>query len=453
MGAGGAAAAMGLRPAGLRAADEAPRRPNIILAMTDDQGWGDTSYNGHPTLKTPNLDAMAGAGLRLDRFYAAAPVCSPTRGSVLTGRHPTRYGCTWAGMPLPLREVTIAEAIKPAGYVTGHFGKWHLNGVRGPGKPIGLDDPLHPGRQGFDEWFSVSNYFDLDTTFGRHTGKSQATSGDGSDVIVGEALAFIRRCAEAKRPFLAVVWYGSPHSPHRALPADRAAFGDDYYGEIGAVDRSLGRLRGELRTLGIADETILWFCSDNGGARGPTSTGGLRGGKGSIWEGGIRVPGIIDYPRKIPKPRTTAVPCGTVDIYPTILDLLGVKVPDQPQPLDGVSLADLLDGKMPARPKPLAFWNRSRGGGHAAIIDNDLKLHLNAPAGRKRGKARGPAAGPLLFDLSKDPKETTDLAAERPDAAGRLREALEKWQASVVGDAGQPSRAAPKAIGKARGPK
>jgi arylsulfatase A-like enzyme len=445
----GAGAALSLPwalPVGAATAGQsgAPPRPNIVLCMTDDQGWGDTGYNGHPFLKTPHLDDLAASGVRFTRFYAAAPVCSPTRGSVMTGRHPNRFGCFTYGRPIRIQEVTIAEVLKTAGYATGHFGKWHLNGKSGAGKPILADDPLSPGKLGFDEWLSATNYFDLDPSLGRN-GEPVKFTGDGSDIIVEEALGFIRRSVEKQRPFLAVVWYGSPHDPHRALAQDRAPYAarppreQNYYGELTAVDRSLGRLRSELRRLGIAEDTLLWFTSDNGGAFGQLSTGGLRGGKATLWEGGIRVPGLIEWPARIKKPFTTEVPAFTSDIYPTIVDLLGITVRNQVEPLDGISLAPLLGGKMASRPKPMAFWvYGSRGGsGHAALIDNQYKLHLNPAGGaRTTQPASGPArraAGPavLLYDLVKDPKERTDLVGGEAARVESMQGALVAWQESV----------------------
>ena len=162
VGVGAAALSVGRLPA-LSAPEAATAdRPNIILAMTDDQGWGDVSYNGLKQIETPSLDAMAKEGMRFNRFYSAHPSCSPTRASVMTGRHPNRMGCFWPGMALRNQEMTVAQAVKRAGYATAHFGKWHLNGVSGPGKPIAAADPHGPGKFGFDEWFSVSNYFETD---------------------------------------------------------------------------------------------------------------------------------------------------------------------------------------------------------------------------------------------------------------------------------------------------
>jgi len=413
-------------------AAKAGDRPNIVLAMTDDQGWGDTGYNGHPVLKTPALDAMAAAGIRFDRFYAAAPVCSPTRGSVLTGRHPNRFGCFRWGMPIRPQELTVAQVLKAAGYVTGHFGKWHLNGKSGPGRPIPATDPLNPGRCGFDQWCSVTNYFELDPTLGRN-GKPVKFTGDGSDVIVDEALTFIARATEAKTPFLAVVWYGSPHVPHRALAKDKAPYADrskreqNYYGELTAVDRSVGRLRSELRRLGVADNTLLWFCSDNGGAFGKHSTGGLRGRKGSLWEGGVRVPGILEWPARVAKGFRTDVPCNTCDIYPTILDLLGLDPARPVEPIDGVPLTALIGGKMTERPRPMPFEVRrsDRQVTWASLIDGRYKLHKHKPRKSKEFQWR-------LYDLLADRTESEDLAADKSKIVDAMKERLETWQASVA---------------------
>ena len=432
--------------AGQQAKTDPPPRPNIILCMTDDQGWGDVSYNGLKKIKTPTLDTMAAAGLRFDRFYAQQS-CSPTRASVLTGRHPSRIGVFWPGMPLRKEEMTIAQAAKAAGYATAHFGKWHLNGVAGPGKPITLADPLGPGPFGFDEWFSVSNYFELDWTFS-HNGRNVKVSGDGSDAIVAEVMKFIAQAAQRKQPFLALVWFGSPHAPHKPLPDDlKAADGSAYYGEILGVDRAMGTLRAGLRKLGIADNTLVWFCSDNGGwldpakpdANGTNSI--LRGRKGDMWEGGIRVPAIVEWPARIRRPAITATPAGVIDIYPTIVEITGAKVPNQVRPLDGLSLVPLIDGRMKERPRPMGFWqyNGSRpvttNSGPSAWNDNRYKLHkLSA---RKYE----------LYDVVADPSEKTDIAAEHPEIVERMKVELETWQQSVLRSyrgedyAARPSRA------------
>jgi arylsulfatase A-like enzyme len=394
-------------------------RPNIILCMTDDQGWTDVSYNEKGRLvnsrfKTVELDKMAAAGLRFDRFYAGAACCSPTRGSCLTGRNPSRYGVTEPGDRLKLAEKTIAQALSAAGYQTGHFGKWHLNGKSGPGKPIAKDDSLNPGAFGFQTWFSVSNYFETDWTFSRG-GTPVATKGDGSDVIVAEALRWFDTLQKEKsgQPFLAVIWFGSPHVPHKPLPADlQAAGGDKELGEIAGVDRAMGTLRKGLRDRKLADNTMLWFCSDNG--RPGNNNSPLRGGKRGVYEGGIRVPGICEWPGRV-KPGRTSVPVVTSDFYPTILEAAGVAMPkDKPQPLDGISLLPLLEGKMTERPSPIGFM----GGDGPALSDNRYKLV--AGKGRKQ-----------LYDLTEDLGETKDLAAEKPDVVEKMGEALDAWVASV----------------------
>lgn len=403
--------------------DDRARHPNIILCMTDDQGWGDVSYSGLKQIQTSALDAMAAAGLRFNRFYAAHPSCSPTRASVLTGRHPNRMGCYWPGMPLKLQEMTIAQAAKRAGYATGHFGKWHLNGVAGPGKPIAASDPLGPGRFGFDEWFSVSNYFETDWTFSRN-GENVKVPGDGSDAIVGEALKFIARSAKQGTPFLACIWFGNPHAPHRPLPEDRkAAGGSAYYGEVVGIDRAMGTLRSGLRKLGVADHTMVWFNSDNGAWFDPAApdehgtNGPLRGRKGDLWEGGIRVPGLVEWPVRIKRPAVTEVPACTSDIYPTIVDILKIAVPDQVQPLDGISLLPLLDGQMKERPRPIGFWALGFG---QAWNDNRYKLVKPASGNHE------------LYDLTVDPSEKTDLAAKHPEIVNRMKADLEEWQQSVM---------------------
>lgn len=405
-------------------------RPNIILCMTDDQGWGDTGYNGLSNIGTPNMDAMAAGGLRFNRFYAQQS-CSPTRASVLTGRHPNRMGVFWPGMPLRKEELTIAAAVKQAGYATGHFGKWHLNGVAGPGKVIPDSDPLSPRHFGFDESFSVSNYFETDWIFGRN-GVAEKATGDGSEVIVGEALTFIGNAARQKKPSFTVVWFGSPHAPHKPLPEDlRAAGGSGYYGEIVAVDRSIGKLRDGLRQLGVASNTMLWFSSDNGGWLDPSKPDAhgtnrdLRGRKGDMWEGGIRVPGLIEWPARI-KPAVTDIPAGTVDIFPTIVDLLQLKV-EHPVPLDGISLIPLMDGQMKSRPRAMGFWqfagnqkSVTSASGPSAWNDNRFKLV-------KTGAAQWE-----LYDVAAERSESTDVASQHLDVVRRMKTELENWQLSVI---------------------
>jgi arylsulfatase A-like enzyme len=420
-------------------------RPNVVLVMADDQGWGDTGYNGHPELKTPQLDALAAAGLRLNRFYTAHYNCSPTRASVMTGRHPHRMGTFSPGSPIRAQELTLAKVLQSAGYATGHFGKWHLNGKNGdrntktsPGRAILADDPLSPGKLGFDEWISADNFFDLDPVLGRN-GVPEKFHGDSSDIVTDEALKFIRQQAGAGAPFLAVVWFGSPHVPHEALPADKAPYAalpekdQNYYGELTAVDRSVGRLRAALRELHVTDNTLLWYCSDNGGAAGPRSTGNLRGSKGTLWEGGLRVPCLVEWPTRIPKPFVSDVPSSTLDIYPTVLAATGAEAVNQVQPLDGTNLLPLFDQQMTERDKAIPFVAQiNRPSSHAALLKWPYKLHTDAAAGRGRRNSNNQPLPPvLLYDVSKDPNETTDLAAQEPERVARMTAELAAWKESV----------------------
>ncbi len=400
-------------------------RPNIVLVMADDQGWGQTGHYDHPVLETPNLDAMAANGLRFDRFYAGAPVCSPTRASVLTGRSNNRTGVQTHGYALRLQEKTIAAALREAGYATGHFGKWHLNGLRGPGVPILADDTHNPGAFGFDEWLSVTNFFDRDPILSRK-GEFIEFQGDSSEVVVDEALKFIGQQAAAEKSSFTVIWYGTPHSPFRALDKDKARFAkldansQEHYGELVAMDRSIGSLRQGLRELDIADNTLIWFCSDNGGLPKitPETVGGLRGFKGTLYEGGLRVPAIIEWPTGIKKARVTEFPAATMDIFPTLADIVGLPESVMLQPQDGISLKDLFTEEHARREKPIPFSCF----GNTALIDNNYKLlHI----GRRQRQYE-------LYDLRVDPKEENNLFSERTEVAQRLKTAMDRWNESLA---------------------
>lgn len=402
--------------------------PNIVLVMADDMGWGQTGYYGHPVLETPNLDAMAAAGMRFDRFYAGAPNCSPTRATVMTGRTNDRTGVQNHGYALRRQERTLARGLDEIGYATGHFGKWHLNGLRGPGVPVLASDAHHPGVFGFDAWLSVTNFFERDPLMSRN-GLFVQREGDSSEVVVEEAMHFIRRQTESETPFLAVIWYGTPHSPWIASDEDRAAFADldersqHHYGELVAMDRSVGALRAGLRELGIERRTLVWFTSDNGGLPRiePATTGGLRAFKGSLYEGGIRVPAIVEWPDGIAQPGVTGFPAVTMDILPTVAAVAGLPESALLQPQDGINLLPVLQGAEGPRERPIGF----RHTGRAALIDNDLKI----VADDAKTKVHE------LYDLAADPGEEVDLSAERPEDFARLRAALDAWTASVAASA------------------
>ena len=443
----------------LTAADQSGPKPNIILVMADDHGWGDVGYNGHPFVQTPELDAMANDGFVFDRFYAAAPVCSPTRASVMTGRNPIRTKVTNHGRYMRPHEHTIAESLKAAGYVTGMFGKVHL----GSGQP---NSPCNPSGMGFDEWVIGLNFYDNNPYLSRN-GKIEHRKGKGSAIAVDDAIAFLNKHKASDQPMFAVVWFPSPHDPHQEVPDGPSLYEGKskagYFREITLLDQQVGRLRRELKELNIADNTIFWYCSDNGGLVEATSGGRKR--KGSIYEGGLRVPAIIEWPARNLKGRT-AVPTWTCDMLPTLLSMAGIQA-DLPHELDGTDITNIITGKADQRTKPMGFWHGFQGGqstwsdriqkaimaqqqagaplphnehrirkdvdefpqfpentttGHAAWNDWPWKLH------RINGKKYE------LYNLANDPMETTDLATN-PDQQSRvqsMKQELDGWMRSVV---------------------
>jgi len=435
------------------------QKPHIILVMADDQGWGDTGYNGHPFVQTPALNAMAEDAFVLDRFYAAAPVCSPTRASVMTGRNPIRAKVPNHGRYMRPHEQTIAETLKSVGYVTGIFGKVHL----GSGQP---GSPCNPTGMGFDEWVIGLNFYDNDPYLSRN-GKIEHRQGKGSVLAMDDALAFLHKHKGGDQPMFTVIWFPSPHDPHQEVPDGPSLYDGEkhagYYREITLLDQQVGRLRQELRTMGIADNTILWYCSDNGGLVEASSGGRKR--KGSIYEGGLRIPGIIEWPTKQLKGRSS-VPACTFDIYPTLLAMADIPL-NAPHPLDGIDISGIMTGAMKERGKPMGFWHLFQQGqstwsdriqkaimekqlagaplphdehrirkdvdefpqfpeetstGHAAWTDWPWKLH------RIQGETYE------LYHLVDDPMESKDLSKD-PRYAQRfegMQTELEQWMRSVV---------------------
>lgn len=466
--------------------------PDIVLLMGDDHGWEETGYHGHPHVRTPVLDEIAATGLRLDRFYAGHPSCSPTRGSFLTGRHPNRYGTFAPGWSLRPEEITLAQILRKAGYQCGHFGKWHVG-------PVKAASPTSPGAMGFHEWVSHDNFFELDPILSRNGGAPEVFHGEGSEVVVREAIRFIDRARESNKPFFAVVWFGSPHEPYSGLPADLALYDDlpakykdrkvrltsnetggqvqrpqgevlrERYAEITAMDRAIGTLRKFLVARGLRENTLLFYCGDNGTSADGSLASPHRGVKGQVYEGGILVPGLIEWPARIPQPRTTNVRATTSDLLPTLCAITGQPPPNRP--IDGIDLTPLLDGKMSRRPKPLYFWCYNISAldkansqpwiepalqegttplaklaagkstrdfsnfrhpviaegdysGPRAIVDGNFKLVIHD---QKNGASKRE-----LFDLESDPAEKTDLLEQQPAISERLQSQLRQWQQSVL---------------------
>ncbi len=465
-------------------------RPNIILMMGDDHGWAEVAYNGHPYLHTPVLDEMAATGLRFDRFYSGGSTCSPTRASFLTGRHPNRMGTFSPNWSMRPEEISMAHLLQQAGYRTAHFGKWHIGTVK-------AESPLSPGAMGFDEWLSHDNFFELDPVMSRNGGPPQKILGESSEILIDETIRFADAAAAEGKPFLILCWFGSPHEPYMALPEDLARYEDlpDQYGdamvrltsletgsaterparevlqerfaEITAMDRAIGKLRDHLDAVGLRDNTLLFYCGDNGIPSSGNFHSPLRGAKGDVYDGGIRVPGVIEWSAAIRQPRATTMNAVTSDLLPTVVDLAGGVSPERP--LDGVSLRPLLLGESEERSEPILFWNYDqhtegdRGGepyidpalqegttplvkmmqgkytrtfrnlkhpiireadyaGEFAVLDGEYKFVLNGESD----------AGAELFNLEQDPFETTNLAADHPDLVESYREQLQRWQNSVL---------------------
>lgn len=471
----------------------AEKLPNIILMMGDDHGWEETGYYNHPHVKTPVLDEMASQSLRLDNFYAGHPTCSPTRASFLTGRHPNRMGTFTPNYSFRPEEITIAHLAKKAGYATAHFGKWHVG-------PVKKTSPTCPGAMGFDRWLSHDNFFELNPVLSPNGEKPQLYPGESSEVLVEHAVQFIKNSRQQQKPFLIVIWFGSPHEPYSGLEKDLKLYDDlpreyadrnvkltsnetgkptrrplrdvlrERYAEITAMDRSIGTLRSHLKSTDQRDNTLLWYCGDNGTpSSGYAGLSPLRGMKATMYEGGIRVPGIIEWPAKIKSPRITTVSSVTSDMLPTICSIIGQPVPNCP--LDGIDILPLIEDKMNERPKPIHFWAldvktfhqqkrepyisaelqsgttplvKLMGGiptrnftnyiypnvrqedyaGKRVILDGKYKLIVSGDADSN--------VKTELYDLDADIAEAKNLAADEPQRVHRMSQQLRGWQKSVL---------------------
>jgi len=419
-----------------------PSRPNIIVVLADDLGWGDVGYHGG-TVPTPNIDAMAGSGLRLNRQYVM-PCCSPTRGCLLTGRNANRFECRDYNGSIHPRELTIAQVLKEAGYATGIFGKWHLYS-----KPIrkfnqNFDDPARarwadpvaPGKMGF-EHLLVSDGFNLGGRFydteGNTFGMPERT--DGSVWVTEQSIKWMDKQLKADKPFFSYVSFSSPHYKHFADPelkremenlTDREI--SDYDVEVFGVDKALGRIRKFLKDRGADRNTIVWFLSDNGPDKWGGSTGKLRGRKFSMYEGGIRVPAVVDWPATVAKPRTTDAVIGAEDIAVTLAAAAGQAWPDRVSPIDGVNQLDVLRGKADARSSTYhsAFLFRKSQG---ASFDGRWKLVLSPTNNKKPHESAFDSVE--LYDIAEDPAESTNVADKAPDRVKAMRGDWMSWARSV----------------------
>ena len=435
--------------------------PNIILIMADDLGWGDTGFNGNDIISTPALDELAGQGIIFRRFYSAAPVCSPTRASCLTGRHPYRMGIFGANSGyLKSQELTLAEILKRKGYTTGHFGKWHLgtltdtvlDGNRGGRGDTSIYSP--PWENGFDVCFSTESKVPTwnpmitpgkeagdigDRIPGSHFGTyywagegkivQNNLEGDDSRIIMDRVIPFINKAVNNQTPFLAAIWFHTPHLPvltgseYRQLYSDYSADIQNYYGCISAMDDQIGRLVYTLKSKNVYNNTVIFFTSDNGpegtARQGRTqgSTEGLKGRKRSLYEGGIRVPGFMIWPDKIEGQVSSEIPVSTSDYYPTILKIAGINPDDKVEPLDGIDILSLLSSPENIMGKPIGFIS----GSQTALIGDRYKLYSSDNGSTYE-----------LYDLINDPFEKYDLISTEKQVATDMINVLETWIDSCV---------------------
>ncbi len=466
---------------------------NFILLMGDDHGWDEVGYNGHPFVKTPVLDEMANTGMRFDRFYAGHPTCSPTRVSFLTGRHPNRCGTFTPNWSMRPEEITIAHLLKQAGYRTAHFGKWHVG-------PVKKESPTSPGAMGFDEWLSHDNFFELDPVLSRNGENPEKIEGESSKILIDETIRFIDQSRDKQQPFLIVVWFGSPHEPYSALPKDLALYqnlpdslnGDtvrltsnetgqatdrplrdvlrERYAEITAMDRAIGALRNHLQENNLKDNTFLLYCGDNGTPASAGRTGmTIRNEKASLYEGGILVPGIVEWPAVIKQAAINKNIAVTSDIFPTLTEITNQSIPDRP--IDGISLMPFLLNPQTERTQPIFFWQFDAGSafhddsepyidlalqegttplvkmmdgkytrsfrnyvysqvsldhyvGERAMVTNRFKLILDGESPSESGYE--------LYDLQSDREEKINIADKYPKIVDEMKNEMKTWQESVL---------------------
>jgi len=420
--------------------------PNLIVIVTDDQGYHDVGFNGCQDIPTPNLDALAARGVRFSSGYVTYAVCSPSRAGLLTGRYQQRFGHErnprWEPdnpqSGLPLSETTLADTLGRVGYHSGIIGKWHL----------GAHPDLHPLKRGFNEFFGMlgggHRYLPEELTL-RQTSEARSMNENDSyrlwimrdhepvkttqyltDEFSDEAVRFVQRNKD--HPFFLYLAYNAPHAPLQATPKylDRFPGIKDprrrtYAAMVSAVDDGVGRLLGELRRLGLEENTLVFFLSDNGGPTQANASNNapLRGDKGSPWEGGFRVPFALQWPGHLPAGLVYEQPVSSLDIFATIAALAGA--PANPErPLDGVNLVPYLTGEKKGAPHE-AIYLRMFDKGAFAVRRGDYKLVIP-----------GKNQAPVLFNLQQDIGEKHDLTATAPAEARVLENLRTRWNAGLI---------------------
>lgn len=442
--------------------DSAPR-PNVILIMTDDLGWHDVGFNGNTEVKTPNLDALAAKGVIFNRFYSASPVCSPTRASVMTGRHPLRTNIANANHGhLKQEEITIAEILKEKGYRTSHFGKWHLgiltNSIIDANRGGRLENKNHfsiPTMHGYNSFFCTESKvptfdpmvfpesFDVGESkrFGWKAITDKASKpygtaywieneiketrnlkGGNSKLIMDRVLPFIDASNVTNTPFFTTIWLHTPHLPvvadstHREMYSKYELDKQLYYGSITAMDEQIGRLWEKLEAIGHQDNTLIMFCSDNGPERGtPGSASHFRERKRSLYEGGVRVPAFAFWKNNIEGGTKTNFPAVTSDYLPTVLNALNLPAITD-RPIDGTNLLPALTRNKTKREKAIGFSYQNK----ISWVDNQYKL-----ISTNKGETYE------LYDLLKDPSEKNNILATAPKIVNSMKKELNTWLSSI----------------------
>ena len=452
----------GMMFGGVEGRCETAKKPNFVLIFADDLGYGDIGGFGmkKSRFKTPNLDRMASEGAKLTSFYVPTPYCAPSRGTILTGRYPFRHGVVFNPTPdgginevgLPQSEITIAEALGEAGYASICVGKWHL----------GHTFKYLPRKQGFDEYLGILYSNDMrpvQLVENEKVVEYPVVQATLTKRYTQRALDFIDRSAKKNRPFFVYLAHAMPHKP---LAASEEFYTpetpDDLYGDvIRELDWSVGQVFAKLKALGLDDNTMVIFTSDNGPWFGG-STGGLRGMKAKTWDGGLRVPMIARWPGKIPAGVVNSSPAASIDVMPTILKAASVSVPSD-RVIDGEDIMPMLKSSKAASPNEVIFG--MKGTNLVIIRSGKWKLHVHSPGGMSnRGDDWIDPRGPdgvtilapheqsrpsqypgttggdkpkdmMLFDLENDPAEEHDLSAKHPDVVKRLKAAFDKTLAQV----------------------
>ena len=402
--------------------------PNIVVLLADDLGWGDVGYHGS-RIATPNIDALAARGVRLEQFYAQ-PVCSPTRGALMTGRYPMRLGLQcgvvrpWAEHGLPLDEQTLPEKLREIGYRTAMVGKWHLGHA--------LPDYL-PTARGFDQQYGHYNgaldYFTHERDGGHDWHKNDQRNDDKgytTDLIGREAVRVIQD-HPTNRPLFLYVPFNAPHTPLQAPQKGLARYAEwknkdraTYAAMVTSMDDAIGEIVAAIERLGPAgDNTIIFFCSDNGGIPRLGSNRGLRDGKGTLYEGGVRVPAVMVWPDRLPAGGDVHEPMHIVDLMPTLLALTGM-TPKTAKPLDG---SDVWPTIAQGKPTPHGFLLHNATPFSGALRMGDWKVLLNG--GHSANAIKGPEHDTWeLFNIAEDPQEQHNLAATHPAELARLQAKL-----------------------------